>query len=231
LCQAKGVNTASFRLIEGDRPTRAAACSRMPAAVRRMKTETPDHGRSDDRNADYSTVAPLERADALKRDGFAASGRPGNCRGISIAMSEKEAFGSRLRRERERRGISLEQIAVITNVSVDLWMGLERNDFSLWPRGLFARAFVRDYASAIGLDADEVVDDFCRLFPIGDRRANSLIRAQAEIIGHQTSYADDPALIPGGVDRRSGVTPPEAPKTPARRWFGARLFAAVRQRG
>lgn len=142
-------------------------------------------------------------------------------------MSEKEAFGPRLRRERERRGISLEHIALLTNVSVELWRGLEKNDFSQWPGGLFARAFIRDYAHAIGLDADEVVDDFCRLFPLGDRRANTLIRAQSEIIGHQTSYADDPALIPGGVDRRSGSSSPEPPPAPARRWFGARLFAAL----
>jgi transcriptional regulator with XRE-family HTH domain len=144
-------------------------------------------------------------------------------------MSEKEAFGPRLRRERERRGISLEHIAVITNVSVELWKGLERNDFSQWPGGLFARAFIRDYAHAIGVDADEVVDDFCRLFPLGDRRANSLIRAHSEVIGHETTYTDDPALIPGGVDRRG--SPPEPPQAPVRKWFGARLFAAVRQRG
>jgi transcriptional regulator with XRE-family HTH domain len=146
-------------------------------------------------------------------------------------MSEKEAFGPRLRRERERRGISLEHIAVITNVSVELWKGLEGNDFSQWPGGLFARAFVRDYARAIGVDADEVVDDFCRLFPVGDRRANRLIRGQSEIIGHESRYMDDPALIPGGVDRRGGATSPESPKAPIRKWFGARLFAAVRQRG
>ena len=142
-------------------------------------------------------------------------------------MSEQEAFGPRLRRERERRGISLEHIALITNVGVELWVGLEKNDFSLWPGGLFARAFVRDYANAIGVDADEVVDDFCRLFPVGDRRASALIRAQSEIIGHQTSYADDPALIPGGVDRRTGLPSPEPPPAPTRRWFGARLFAAL----
>lgn len=143
-------------------------------------------------------------------------------------MSEQETFGPRLRRERERRGISLETLEQATKVSVELWVGLENNDFSLWPGGLYARAFVRDYANAIGLDANEVVDDFCRLFPIGDRRANTLIRAQAGIIGHESAYADDPALIPGGIDRR-GETPktPEPEAAPAPRRLGARLFAAI----
>jgi transcriptional regulator with XRE-family HTH domain len=117
-------------------------------------------------------------------------------------MSDRDTFGPRLRAERERRGISIETIASVTKVGGDMWDGLERNDFSRWPSGIFARAFVRDYARAIGLDADEVVDEFCRLFPLGDRRASRLIRAQAQLIGHDLAYADSGALPVDG-DRRT----------------------------
>ena len=141
-------------------------------------------------------------------------------------MSERDTFGPRLRRERERRGISLETLATRTNVSIELWMGLENNDFSKWPSGLFARAFVRDYARVVGLDAQELVDDFCRLFPVGDRRALPRLRAQAELIGHDLQATDDPKLIPGGVDRRAGVAgaapaapASAAPRPAARRWW------------
>jgi len=140
-------------------------------------------------------------------------------------MSERDTFGPRLRRERERRGISLETLADRTNVSLELWLGLEANDFSKWPGGLFARAFVRDYARVIGLDPVEVVDDFCRLFPVGDRRALPKLRAQAELIGHDLKAADDPQLIPGGVDRRAGDPGASAPtaaaaeRPAARRWW------------
>jgi transcriptional regulator with XRE-family HTH domain len=130
-------------------------------------------------------------------------------------MSERDTFGPRLRRERERRGISLDTIAALTNVSVELWQGFESNDFSRWPKGLFARAFVRDYARAVGLDANEVVDDFCRLFPVGDRRALPTIREQAKLIGHEPTAADDPKLIPGGIDRRANPNAP--PPMPAAR--------------
>ena len=82
-------------------------------------------------------------------------------------MSDRDSFGPRLRRERERRGITLEMLATSTKVNTDLWVGLERNDFSRWPSGIFARAFVRDYARTLGLDADAVVDDFCRHFEKG----------------------------------------------------------------
>jgi helix-turn-helix protein len=120
-------------------------------------------------------------------------------------MSERDTFGPRLRSERERRGISIETIVTVTKVGADLWLGLERNDFSKWPSGIFARAFVRDYAKAVGLDADDVVDEFCRLFPQGDRRATRIIKAHAEMIGHTPGALDDPALMPRGRDRRSAA--------------------------
>jgi hypothetical protein len=123
-------------------------------------------------------------------------------------MSDRETFGPRLRSERERRNISLETIASVTKVSADLWDGLERHDFSRWPSGIFARAFVRDYARAIGLDEDEVLEEFCRLFPIGDRRVSRLIQAQAQLIGHSLDYAETGAIPPEG-DRRSIPTAPE----------------------
>src|SRR5262247_2692370 len=140
-----------------------------------------------------------------------ADPRRGNCDNRGSAMSERETFGPRLRRERERRGISLETIAAQTNVSIELWIGLESNDFSKWPGGLFARAFVRDYARVVGLDADEVIDDFCRLYPIGDRRVTPTLRAQAELIGHELEPGDETRLIPGGVDRRATDLPQPPP--------------------
>src|SRR5688572_6714330 len=118
-------------------------------------------------------------------------------------MSDSHTFGPRLRSERERRGISLDTIATATKVSADLWDGLERNDFSRWPSGIFARAFVRDYARAVGLDADEVIDEFCRLFPVGDRRAERVIKAQGELIGHDVSL--DRSMLPRTGERRAAA--------------------------
>ena len=117
-------------------------------------------------------------------------------------MSERDTFGPRLRSDRERRGISIGTIVAVTKVSADLWVGLERNDFSKWPSGIFARAFIRDYAKAVGLDSDEIVDEFCRLFPQGDRRTGRIIQAQAEIIGHDPAAVEDAGLVPAAGDRR-----------------------------
>jgi hypothetical protein len=142
-------------------------------------------------------------------------------------MSERDTFGPRLRSERERRGISIETIVTVTKVGADLWLGLERNDFSKWPSGIFARAFVRDYARAVGLDADEIVDEFCRLFPQGDRRAARIIKAQAEIIGHTPGSVEDPALVPRGGDRRSASQEGKAQARARRLRMAPRAVAAA----
>lgn len=79
-------------------------------------------------------------------------------------VSERRAFGDRARRQRERRGVTLEEIARATKVPAALFAGLERGDCSRWPAGVYSRAYVRAYAEAIGLDADEAVEDFTAAF-------------------------------------------------------------------
>lgn len=106
-------------------------------------------------------------------------------------MGEREAFGPNLRRIRVQRNISLDDIAKATKVSVDLWSGLERNDFSRWPTGIYARSYVRTYAEHVGVDPDATVDDFCRWFPQGDRRVGRIVREHAEIVGHTAQWKDD----------------------------------------
>ncbi|MGE5357611.1 MAG: helix-turn-helix domain-containing protein [Bacteroidales bacterium] len=116
-------------------------------------------------------------------------------------MSHKESFGLRLRAERERQGISLQSIALHTKVGVSVWQAMERNDFSKWPTGLFARSYVRDYCTIVGLNPDEIVDEFCRYFPNGDRRRESVVRAQAEVIDIRSQYQED--RLPPEGDRRA----------------------------
>ena len=120
-------------------------------------------------------------------------------------MGQREAFGPNLRRIRLQRGVSLQQLAASTKVSETLWAGLERNDFSRWPNGIFARAYVREYAKAVGVDPEATVDEFCRWFPNGDRRALPQIKGQAEIVGHADLQWQDHVPTAAEGDRRGGA--------------------------
>jgi transcriptional regulator with XRE-family HTH domain len=80
-------------------------------------------------------------------------------------VNDPRSFGAALRRERERRGITLDTIAEQTKVSAALLEGLERGDLARWPAGIFRRAFVRGYADAVGLDSRTVLEAFLRIYP------------------------------------------------------------------
>src|SRR3954464_2430773 len=73
-------------------------------------------------------------------------------------------FGGKLRQARERRGISLRQIAASTKIAAAALDALERNDISKLPGGIFSRAFVRSYAVEVGLDPDDTVAEFLQRF-------------------------------------------------------------------
>lgn len=76
-----------------------------------------------------------------------------------------ESFGARLRRTREEQQIALVTIAQQTKIKMSLLEGLERDDVSHWPSGLYRRAYMRTYAQAIGLDPDTVVREFLQVHP------------------------------------------------------------------
>jgi transcriptional regulator with XRE-family HTH domain len=80
-------------------------------------------------------------------------------------MTDPRSFGAWLRRERERRAISLRAISDRTKIGAGLLEALERGDVSRWPGGIYRRSFMRSYADMIGLDAELVIANFERLFP------------------------------------------------------------------
>ncbi|HXT70031.1 MAG TPA: helix-turn-helix transcriptional regulator [Vicinamibacterales bacterium] len=69
-------------------------------------------------------------------------------------------LGARLKQARTTKGVSLREIATATKISVVALEGLERNDYSRLPGGIFSRAFVRAYAQAVGLDPETAVSEF-----------------------------------------------------------------------
>ncbi len=70
------------------------------------------------------------------------------------------AFGENLRREREMRGVSLEEISLATKISVRLLQAIENEDFSKLPGGIFTRSFIRSYSKYLGLDEETVLGEY-----------------------------------------------------------------------
>ena len=125
-------------------------------------------------------------------------------------VSERRAFGERLKRQRERRDVSLQRIAEDTKVSTALFAGLERGDCARWPAGLYSRAYVRAYAEAIGLNGRDTIDEFTALY--GDTPANppaTIVPATVRRDHLRLSMADEPAVDHQLLLRRAALAAAE----------------------
>lgn len=104
-----------------------------------------------------------------------------------------DSFGSRLRYERERRQIALRSIAESTKIGITLLEGLERDDVSRWPSGIFRKSFIRSYAEAVGLNADAIVREFVERHP--DPLEVDIAAPSAGARPSQASHGTTPQVI------------------------------------
>ncbi len=70
------------------------------------------------------------------------------------------AFGEKLRKQREQRGIELDAISHTTKIGTRMLRALEEEHFDQLPGGVFNKGFVRAYARHVGLDEEEAVTDY-----------------------------------------------------------------------
>jgi cytoskeletal protein RodZ len=69
-------------------------------------------------------------------------------------------FGERLKRERELREVSPNEIVVATRISLRFLEALENEDWDKLPGGIFNRGFVRAIARYLGLDEENLLAEY-----------------------------------------------------------------------
>lgn len=80
-------------------------------------------------------------------------------------VTSMASFGENLRREREMRGVTLEEISTATKITVRSLQALEADDFSKLPGGIFTRGFIRSYLKYLGLDEEAAMAEFQSIAP------------------------------------------------------------------
>lgn len=123
-----------------------------------------------------------------------------------------EPLGTKLLREREAQGLSLEEIASRTRINLHYLKAIEDNDSSQLPGGFFYRSFIRQYARTLGLP-----DDF------GQAELEMLVREEVQREPQETT-------LPGDLEYRVDPVPlegvPKAAET--RKWvLGVILLTVV----
>lgn len=69
------------------------------------------------------------------------------------------SVGETLRRERVRRNLDLNQVSEELKISTRFLQAMETGNFDKLPGGVFAKAFVRQYAQLLELDAEELASE------------------------------------------------------------------------
>lgn len=69
-------------------------------------------------------------------------------------------FGERLKRERELREVSLNEVTVATRISTRFLQAMENEDWDKLPGGAFNRGFVRSVARYLGLDEENLLAEY-----------------------------------------------------------------------
>lgn len=78
----------------------------------------------------------------------------------AVERERLTSLGEELRKEREIREISLQEIADDTKISSRFLEAIESGDHSSLPAPVFTRGFIQEYATFLGLDAEEMVDRY-----------------------------------------------------------------------
>jgi transcriptional regulator with XRE-family HTH domain len=69
-------------------------------------------------------------------------------------------IGGRIRHAREQRGLSLQDAAMRTKLSLQMLRAIERNEFTSLPPGIYRKAYLRTLAAEVGLSPNEIASDY-----------------------------------------------------------------------
>jgi cytoskeleton protein RodZ len=101
-------------------------------------------------------------------------------------------FASDLKSEREKRKVSLSQIAAETRISLRHLQSLEEGRYKDLPGGMYNRAFLKAYCDFLSLDSREMIQRFeAEISPVSDKPPKSKSRLPPQ----SRSFRISPVLI------------------------------------
>ena len=100
------------------------------------------------------------------------------------AGADVATFGTWLRQQRELREVSLREVADVTKISIRYLEALEQDRFDVLPAPVFAKGFLRQYATYVGLKPDDVVNSYLNALQEQEPQEEEPLRS----VGRRTSW-------------------------------------------
>ena len=115
------------------------------------------------------------------------------------ANAKGATFGARLKREREKRSISLDDVSAATKISLRMLRALEEEKFEQLPGGIFNKGFVRAYARHLGIDEEQAVADYLEAAGENAPKAQEAVVESPDAKVSEGGAHDGPASVPWGA--------------------------------
>ncbi|MBC6972080.1 helix-turn-helix domain-containing protein [Bacillus sp. Xin] len=74
-------------------------------------------------------------------------------------------LGQKLKEAREAKGLSIDQLHEVTKIQKRYLITIEEGDYSILPGAFYARAFIKQYADAVGLNGEELLVEYQSVIP------------------------------------------------------------------
>ncbi len=119
---------------------------------------------------------------------------------VNMAGRFTQTLGQYLRRERESRSMSLEELSRATRISLPFLEALERDDFDFFSQREFIRGFLKGYARHLGMDVEEVLGRY---------------RVQSDLMSRKETFQQMPLFPDGvGLEKETQEPEPDFPEVP-----------------
>ncbi|CAH0346117.1 hypothetical protein BCI9360_02435 [Bacillus sp. CECT 9360] len=91
-------------------------------------------------------------------------------------------LGTRLKEARVAKGMSLDDLQNVTKIQKRYLTGIEEGNYDMMPGKFYVRAFIKQYCEAVGLDSEEIFDQYKSDVPVvyNEELPDQLSRVQSK---------------------------------------------------
>ena len=108
-------------------------------------------------------------------------------------------IGDYLKEGRAKKSLTIEEVAEGTGIRTQYLEALERGEYSKIPGDVFIKGFLRNYGNYLGLDGNEIVEEY--------KRCSTRDKLAAVANNEATTVVSNEPIIPATVPEQKKVTP------------------------
>lgn len=108
-------------------------------------------------------------------------------------------IGDYLKEGRAKKGLTIEEVAEGTGIRTQYLEALERGEYSKIPGDVFIKGFLRNYGNYLGLDGNEIVEEY--------KRCSTRDKLAAVANNEATTVVSNEPIIPSAVPEQKKTTP------------------------